>query len=547
MKLELEARVPLRDKEDIAVKKSASTSNSCGNYFYTMAENIRLQLGDTKLVVHILVATFAIASWADMNGMWSELPQLTIHAPEQWTLPSYIIIISQIANVGPIIFVMVSYFLPRTRPQLEISTSFGIIIVSLVAAFLMGFFWSDTSYLAGQERSTAMLLLNFFLAVGDCTSSVCFYAYMSLLKPQYMASLLLGEGLSGFIPGMLALIQGAGDVVCVNGSYTANATFPNGTEYNVTKYSVYPMYEEPLFSVKVYFIIVSVIIAGSAIAFVILNKWSYCSSEFVGYKEYHCTVENAGERNRGRSPSYGSVDNEVVHVNGDKRPSLADQGNVTVAEECLADNNANSSREMLHPSKVSVEGDSKTRRQTFRARLNNLVHLENIGRPKFFFLLLLVIVINMTHTTFLPSIQIYTVLPYGLEFYHLTTSLIQMANPLACFFAVFVMAESAWIITLLTVVGEIMGAYLIYIAAKSPHPPMHDESGGGEISVCLWILATLLLIYAKVCIAGVLRKYGGRSALIWAGFVTQVGTTIGALVGFVLVNHYHTFKDAPFC
>ncbi|RUS70103.1 hypothetical protein EGW08_022128 [Elysia chlorotica] len=459
-----------------------------------MMENVRLSLGDTKLVVHLLVIVFAIASWADMNGMWSEMPLLTLHAPEEWTLPSYINIIGQVANIGPILFVVVSYFLPKTRPQLEISVSFIIIIVSMVAAFLMGYFYDHTSYLLGEERSTGMLLLNFFLAVGDCTSSVCFYAFMSLMKPQYIASLLLGEGLSGFLPGMLALIQGAGAVHCVNGSSVVNHTFPNGTEYNVTEYNVYPQYDQPLFSVRVYFTIVSVIIALSAVAFVVLNKWSYCRSDSA-HMEYQ----------------------------------------------------ANSSTEVLQ-----VDSYNGSRKARMRDMWKNLVYLQNLSRIKFFWLLFIVLIVNITLTTFLPSVQIYTVLPYGLDYYHLTTSLVQMANPVACFFALFIMAEQVWIISVITCLGQVIVAYLIYLAAESPEPPMYDQSGGGEIAVsrsnvCMWILVTLLLIYAKVCVAGVLRKCGGRSALIWAGFITQVGTSVGAIVGFLLVNHYHLFKDAPFC
>ncbi|GFR77497.1 solute carrier family 52, riboflavin transporter, member 3 [Elysia marginata] len=524
-------------------KEHISSSNPCVRYVNTMINNIRLSLGDTKLVVHLLVIVFAIASWADMNGMWSEMPLLTLGAPEQWTLASYVIIIGQVANIGPILFVMVSYFLPSTRPQLEISVSFLVILVSMVAAFLMGYFYDHTSYIAGEERSTGLLLINFFLAVGDCTSSVCFYAYMSLMKPQYIASLLLGEGLSGFLPGMLALIQGAGEVHCVNGSSVVNHTYPNGTIYNVTEYTVYPQYEQPLFSVRVYFIVVSVMIALSAIAFVVLNKWSYCRSEFVKHRDIHVTVATAeGEGANGRRSSYGSVDEQVVHVNGGSDVASKSSNLDSCHDGVHNTYEANSSKEELQ--EVSFRGSGNAR---LRSIWKNLVYLENLSRAKFFWLLFIVLIVNITLTTFLPTVQIYTVLPYGLEYYHLTTSLVQMSNPVACFFAVFILAEQVWVISVITLLGQFIVAYLIYLAAQSPEPPLHKETGGGEIAVFSWILVTLLLIYAKVCVAGVFRKCGGRSALVWAGFITQVGTSIGAIVGFLLVNHYHLFKDAPYC
>ena len=61
----------------------------------------------------------------------------------------------QVANVGPVLFVVASYFLPKTRPQLEISVSFVVIIISMVAAFLMGYFYDYTSHVC-------LDLFNFF-------------------------------------------------------------------------------------------------------------------------------------------------------------------------------------------------------------------------------------------------------------------------------------------------------------------------------------------------------------------------------------------------
>ena len=276
---------------------------------------------------------------------------------------------------------------------------------------------------------------------------------------------------------MLALIQGAGEVQCVNVSSEANRTFPNGTEHNVTEYNVYPQYEQPLFSVRVYFTVVSVMIALSAAAFVVLNKWSYCRSEFVRYKEHHMTVpyEEEDEGKRGRLSSYGSVDEQIGHVNGgvDNKTSRMDSNRGSAH----MDYEANSSRETLQ---ISYSGSTKAR---FREMWKNLVYLQNLSRVKFFWLLFLVLIVNITLTTFLPSVQIYTVLPYGLDYYHLTTSLVQMANPVACFFALFIMAEQVWIISVITALGQVIVAYLIYLAALSPEPPMHNRSGGGEIAV----------------------------------------------------------------
>ena len=45
---------------------------------------------------------FGMASWISINGLWVELPLLVQNLPEEWYLASYLSIIIQIANLGPL-------------------------------------------------------------------------------------------------------------------------------------------------------------------------------------------------------------------------------------------------------------------------------------------------------------------------------------------------------------------------------------------------------------------------------------------------------------
>ncbi|CAL1548766.1 unnamed protein product [Lymnaea stagnalis] len=522
--------------EDFKVKDlddKKENPNCFARFFQNMATTLLRPFGTTKILVHILVCVFAIASWADLNGMWSELPLLVMKAKEGWMLPSYITIICQIANIGPILFVLVSFLAPHLKPRIEKVTSFVVIIISMVASFLLAFFWDQSSVVGGSEHSLALLTLNFFLALGDCTSSVSFYAFMSLMKPEYMASLFIGEGLSGMLPALIALGQGAGDIIC----------------YNKTVYNVYPMYVEANFSVKVFFLILAGIIAASAVSFLLLNFWGYCKSEMVEQlpDDMEKVIPSTGDK--GNSNSYGAIDDldgmrrfDKNSTNGHLNGHTVDNGHDGPYLYENGDTHSGASKNNYEEKeKASVIVTSKGKENHCR-----LLPPTDIPTWMFFLLLSLVVVINMTLTSFLPTIQIYTVLPYGLEYYHLATTLSQIANPVACFVALFLMAEKIIVIIWLTVLGQVCVGYLTYVAATSPEPPLHGHEEGGELAVALWIVVTLLLIYAKVCIAGILRKHG-RTALIWAGVATQFGALIGAIVGFLLVNEYHLFLDAPYC
>lgn len=64
--------------------------------------------------------------------------------------------------------------------------------------------------------------------------------------------------------------------------------------------------------------------------------------------------------------------------------------------------------------------------------------------------------------------------------------------------------------------------------------------------VLAWILFVLTLSYVKVII-GVILRDEGHSALVWCGAVVQLGSMIGAVSMFPLVNVYRLFKSGDPC
>lgn len=60
------------------------------------------------------------------------------------------------------------------------------------------------------------------------------------------------------------------------------------------------------------------------------------------------------------------------------------------------------------------------------------------------------------------------------------------------------------------------------------------------------MLFTGTLSYVKV-MAGVILRSHSRSALVWYGAVEQLGSLLGALLMFPLVNIYSFFKSADYC
>ena len=178
---------------------------------------------DISWPTYVLIVVFGLGSWIAVNGLWVELPILVKFAPEKWDLPSYLTVIVQLANVGPLAYSIGNHFAPRSISEKPVVLL--IVLIGSVSCALLAFFWNKTSFVGGVEHSTALLVLSFCLAIVDCTSSVVFLTFMGLFPSSYMSALFVGETMSGMLPSFVALGQG----VAKGSSASCNKTSQNIT------------------------------------------------------------------------------------------------------------------------------------------------------------------------------------------------------------------------------------------------------------------------------------------------------------------------------
>ena len=65
---------------------------------------ILVRIKSRLVLIDVLAILFGISSWISINGLWVELPLLVNRLPESWSLASYLSVIVQIANLGPITY-----------------------------------------------------------------------------------------------------------------------------------------------------------------------------------------------------------------------------------------------------------------------------------------------------------------------------------------------------------------------------------------------------------------------------------------------------------
>ncbi|XP_064598988.1 LOW QUALITY PROTEIN: solute carrier family 52, riboflavin transporter, member 3-B-like [Liolophura sinensis] len=480
----------------------------------------------SSLFVHLIVCLLGIGSWIAINGLWVELPILVQHLPEGWSLGSYLVIITQVANIGPLVFTVATTLAPG-RVQ-EKPVVYVIVTIGTVSCLLLAFLWDRTSVIAGKEHSTAFLVLQFCLALVDCTSSVVFLPFMSVFKPQYMMTYFVGEGMSGLLPSMVALWQGAGAVRCVN---QTNVTIINTTQHTGASFSIHPEYVEPNFPVRDFFLFLFVMMLVCGIAFTCLNHHPACKREMVRTQK---VVEDIADHTSDHDPAVQEIVYESRSKGTDNK-TTDESGNLTES--------GSSSSRLLEgeQSKYSSVVDKSSADVSSSA-----VKISRPSYPSYVYLLVLTVWINALTNGVLPSIQSYSCLPYGTEPYHLAVTLTSISNPLACFIAFFLSTMSNLVITFLTLLGSGVAGYIILLASLSPTPYYVGETTGAALVISSWVMTTLCLTYAKVSIATALRKEG-RQGLLWCGATTQIGSAAGAIIMFVLVSIVNSFTAAPMC
>lgn len=361
---------------------------------------------DRSITVDLLSILFGIAAWIGINSIFIELPLLVEKAPEGWNLPSYLTIMVQLANIGPLCYTLAQRYLKKKLDDAHLI--YTVLTIGTVSSILVAFLYDKTAFIGGGEHSVVLFILVFFLAVNCCTSSVLFMPYMGRFKEIYLISYLTGEGLSGLVPSVVALIQGVGGKTeCIL------TEIENGTSI------LLPYHPPPLFGSQAFFIFVFVVMFCSSVAFALLDKLNFCKKHYA-----------KGKVDFGNNYSYD-------HEDGRKDGS-----------------------------------------ETF----------VQISPKQYAFLLILIGILSFLANGMFNSILSYSCLPYGSQAYHLSATLSVIANPVACFLAVFLPHTSIKSILTLSGIIAVLTTYCFLTAGMSPSPPLVGTTAGAVLIVSIILL-----------------------------------------------------------
>ncbi|XP_029664819.1 solute carrier family 52, riboflavin transporter, member 3-A-like [Formica exsecta] len=462
-----------------------------GSEIYTMRDDLQVNhyLGHVKCgraIIHLLVILFGVSTWIGVNGIFIELPLLVNIAPEGWNLPAYIVIVAQSANVGPAIYT----FLCKKKCELNESLCIlCLLCLQILAMGLLIFFYNKTTVIDGEKHSLILLVSVFFNALVGCFSSVLFMPYLRDFDDIYIVSYFIGEGLSGVLPSIVALIQGVGECLECN---TTEIISLNASHVK--------------FPGQYYFLCLTFVLVLSLVAFIILRYSRFVQSR----KNFH-------------DPNF-FTQTKVQLVDYKRHNEFDSSTNVWYIDQIL-------------PRKES----EKTKCFTLK-KANNLYVLKKI------YLYVLIGICCFFSNGFLPSIQSYSCLPYGHLAYQLSITCAQFVNPLACFLTFWIKVSNIKNINCLSLVCLIAGCYVICIALLSPAPPLRRTTIGVGLIVLFWIILSGVISYLKLIIVSLLKHISSSNkALFNIGIVMQAGSASGAIISFVLINFTDIFKMYDSC
>lgn len=327
------------------------------------------------------------------------MPLLVNVLPEFWNLASYLVIIIQIANIGPLGYSLAQKLCPIPDNILI----YILLSIGVLAGGFIPFFYDITAYFLSSDRSLLFFIFTFCFALVGCTSSVLFMPYFGRFRSIYLITYLIGEGLSGLLPGILGLIQGVGgNAQCIEIDGEIQSHFP-----------------PPRFSTQTFFLIIFGLLIVSLVSFSFLDTLKPIRAEYAS---------------------------NVKIMSGNK----------------------------YHYEKDSVENLEESTEASL-----------NLSVCEYRWLLILIGFICMFANAIVPSIMPFSTLPYGNVTYHLALILSLMANPIACFIAMFIKRNSVNHVLLMTVVFLPFLCYATATAVLSPSPPLMQNFFGSFLVVGL--------------------------------------------------------------
>uniref|UniRef100_A0A5S6QSQ0 Riboflavin transporter n=1 Tax=Trichuris muris TaxID=70415 RepID=A0A5S6QSQ0_TRIMR len=197
---------------------------------------------------------------------------------------------------------------------------------------------------------------------------------------------------------------------------------------------------------------------------------------------------------------------------------------------------------------VSSSDHSVPEEESVDAKIPDTFSAERqMSKREYYFLLIVTTVICCLVNGVLPSVQSFSSLPYGQTVYQLVIVVSNVANPVCSYLTFLVSVSSSRPICFFVALIVIGSIYILTLAASSPVGLLGTSFAGPFLCVLCFAVVTGACSYLRTVIADKIRKSNIESRMFYCGAFSQVGSFIGALAMFPLINVYNVFNAVNPC
>ena len=418
----------------------------------------------SSVLTFLLFSVFGVGSWLAINGIWGELSVLVVSLPECYDLPAILSVVTQLANLGPILYVCVKFSLARCSVRtltVEIGAVYTILSIGVLSCVALSVAWDKTEIVGGENHSLALILLTFSLALVDCTSTLVFIPFMKHFPAHYISALYIGEGMSGVLPSLAALSQGF-----VNDSLDCAKEYVGVNQLGIN------------FSPNVYFAYLGCLTVLCGLAFTAIitlpavRRNMIPTSASVSIRDGSPPVYSPSRCSSGRFGDGSRFSSEEVTESREEQEALVRKRDFSPLLESSENESA-----PLTPTEWRSESPSCCRdMRAYLARLR-FVAWNNLQ------LLVCMFVLNFISNGALSSVSAFVFKPYGNMVYNVAVNLGILVRPLVTLLYVFLSFTSRELIAVLTSFASLLGIYLLVMGTLSPYPLLWDHAAGKAIIV----------------------------------------------------------------
>ena len=433
---------------------------NCGGRFCTRVR----QVTPSSLLTFFLFCVFGVGSWLAVNGIWGELPVLVVSLPECYDLPVVLSVVTQLANLGPILYVFFKFCLSRCSVRqltIEIGAVYAILSIGVLSCAALTFVWDETAFVGGEKHSVALIVLTFSLALVDCTSTLVFIPFMKHFPAYYIVALYIGEGLSGVFPSLAALSQGF-----VHKTIDCAKNYIGVSELDIN------------FSPNVYFAYLGSLTVLCGLAFTAIITLPAVRRQMISPSPISVSIRDSSPAVS--SPGHHSFSDkfgEVSRLSSEEvTESREERENLRNRDFSPLLNSSGDESDPLSPTQWKPETNcySDTRGSIARLATTAWNNLQ---------LLVCMFVLNFLSNGAITSVSAFIFKPYGNTVYAVAINLGILVRPLVTLFYVFLSHNSRALVAVLTAIASLLGIYLLVSSALSPDPPLSHSVAGKAVIV----------------------------------------------------------------